>query len=214
MEDETLSGKGEEALQPEARGRLLESEDGAEDSGKKAFSGGADKLRDEENKMLASVKPEHKAAMQAQLDPLFKELTELAKQEPEFDQAVLLPHKSMERCMKFCSDKAMGIREPSDKEKEAARNNGVPIVTPVGSDMLIGWIREYYLKDDKEEVEKEEKRKAAEKELKAEADKKAKARKAAEKKKKERDEKKKAEASAARKNGMEGQFSIFDMMGE
>ena len=48
----------------------------------------------------------------------------------------------------------MGLRNPSEQEKEAARN-GSPIVTPVSSDLLFTWIYEYYDLDDKAEVEKE-----------------------------------------------------------
>lgn len=189
----------------------------------KSYSSGEEKLIAEEGEMIASAKPEFRKAMKAQMDLIFKELVGWTKRDPEFEERVLLSHKSMKRCMKFCADKALGLREPSDQEKADARNNNIPIMTPVGSDMLLEWIKEYYDKDDKDEAEKEEKRKAAEKERKAEADKKAKARKAAaEEKKKEREEKKKAEAarkkekakaSAARKNEMEGQVSIFDMMG-
>lgn len=178
-------------------------------SAKKAFATGADKLKDEENQMLQSVKPEHKAVMKAQFDFLFEELIDWTRKDPEFEKMVLMPHKNMERCMKFCSDKAMGIREPSDKEKSEARNNGVPIVTPVGSDMLLTWIREYYERDDKEEVEKEAKKAAEEKK-----------RKTARKKKEQENQKKtgssekkpKAKAVSPKKNEMDNQISIFDVM--
>lgn len=120
-----------------------------------AYVSGSDKLRSEENKMLESVKPEYREMMQVQLDLLFLRLIELAEQDIEFEKKVLFSHKSMERCLKYCSDKAMGIRQPSNKEKEAARNNNVPIVTPVGETMLLSWIMEYYDRDDEEDVEKE-----------------------------------------------------------
>lgn len=123
----------------------------------KPYSSGKDKLIAEEDEMISSVKPEFKKIMQAQMDLIFKELISWTKQDPEFEKKVLLNHKSMKRCMKFCADKAMGLREPSDKEKAAARNNNIPIMTPVGSDMLFEWIKEYYDKDDKAEVEKEKK---------------------------------------------------------
>lgn len=129
----------------------------------KSYSSGEEKLIAEEDEMLASVKPEFKKVMQAQMDLIFKELISWTKQDPEFEKKVLLNHKSMKRCMKFCADKAMGLREPSDKEKAAARNNNIPIMTPVGSDMLFEWIKEYYDKDDKAEVEKEKKAATAQK---------------------------------------------------
>lgn len=127
------------------------------------YISGEEKLIAEEEEMIASVKPEFKKTMRAQLDLLFKELIIWTKQDPEFDKKVLLNHKSMKRCMKFCADKAMKLREPSDQEKSAARNNSIPIVTPVGSSMLFEWIKEYYDKDDEAEVEKEKKAAATQK---------------------------------------------------
>lgn len=123
----------------------------------KPYSSGEEKLIAEEDEMIASIKPEFKKIMRAQMDLLFKELISWTKQDPEFEKKVLLNHKSMKRCMKFCADKAMGLRELSDQEKAAARNNNIPIATPVGSNMLFEWIKEYYDKDDKAEVEKEKK---------------------------------------------------------
>ncbi|WP_277934751.1 Cas9 inhibitor AcrIIA9 family protein [Parablautia intestinalis] len=129
----------------------------------KPYSSGEEKLIAEEDEMIASVKPEFKKIMQAQMDLIFKELISWTKQDPEFEKRVLLNYKSMKRCMKFCADKAMGLREPPAQEKAAARNNNIPIMTPVGSDMLFEWIKEYYDKDDKAEVEKEKKVAAAQK---------------------------------------------------
>lgn len=123
----------------------------------KSYSSGEEKLIAEEDEMIASVKPEFKKIMQAQMDLIFKELISWTKQDQEFEKKVLLNHKSMKRCMKFCADKAMGLREPSDQEKADAKNNNIPIMTPVGSGMLFEWIKEYYDKDDKAEVEKEKK---------------------------------------------------------
>lgn len=122
-----------------------------------AYTSGEEKLLVEENEMLSSVKPEFKQIMQAQMDLIFKELIGEVRQDAEFEKKVLLNHKSMKRCMKFCADKVMGLREPSDQEKADARDRNIPIMTPIGSDMLFGWIKEYYDRDDKEEVEKEKK---------------------------------------------------------
>lgn len=170
---------------------------------------GVDKLKDEENQMLQSVRPEHREVMKAQFDLLFKELIDWTRKDPEFEKMVLMPHKNMKRCMKFCSDKAMGIREPSDKEKTEARNNGVPIVTPVGSNMLLTWIREYYERDDKEEVEKEAKKAAEEKKCKTSRKKKEQENK---KKTGSSEKKPKAKAVSPKKKEMDNQISIFDVM--
>lgn len=123
----------------------------------KPYNSGEEKLIAEEDEMIASIKPEFKNVMRAQMDLLFKELISWTKQDPEFEKKVLLNHKSMKRCMKYCADKAMGLRAPSDQEKAAARYNNIPIVTPVRSDMLLEWIKEYYDRDDKAEAEKEKK---------------------------------------------------------
>ena len=72
-----------------------------------SYSSGEEKLIAEENEMLASVKPEFKNVMQAQMDLIFKELISWSKQDSGFEKKVLLAHKSMERCMKFCADKAI-----------------------------------------------------------------------------------------------------------
>ena len=180
----------------------------------KSYTSGEEKLIAEENEMLSSVKPEFKKVMQAQLDLIFKELISWTKQDPEFEKKVLLDHKGMKRCMKFCADKAMGLREPSDQEKAAARNNNIPIMTPVGSDMLFEWIKEYYDNDDKADVEKE--KKAAAKKKTAEK------KKAAPKETAKKQEKKVAEkretakaidSSKRRDKSVDGQMSMFDLLG-
>lgn len=188
----------------------------------KSYSSGEEKLIAEEDEMTASVKPEFKKTMRAQMDLIFKELISWTEQDPEFEEKVLLGHKSMKRCMKFCADKAMGLREPSSQEKAAARNNHIPIMTPVGSDMLFEWIKEYYDKDDKAEFEKEKKAAADQKKS---ADKKkavGKKNTAAKENVSEKQEKKpvekKEETEAAgppKKQGrfVDGQISMFDFFG-
>lgn len=183
---------------------------------------GEEKLIAEEDEMIASVKPEFKKIMQAQMDLIFKELISWTKQDPEFEKKVLLNHKSMKRCMKFCADKAMGLREPSDQEKAAARNNNIPIMTPVGSDMLFEWIKEYYNKDDKAEVEKEKKavtvqKKSADKKKAVEKKKaapKETVSKKQEKKPVEKKEDTKATGSQKKQDKfVNGQISMFDLLG-
>lgn len=188
----------------------------------KSYSSGEEKLIAEEDEMIASVKPEFKKIMQAQMDLIFKELISWTKQDPEFEKKVLLNYKSMKRCMKFCADKAMGLREPSEQEKAAARNNNIPIMTPVGSDMLFEWIKEYYDKDDKAEVEKEKKEAAVQKKY---ADKKKTVgkkkssskrncfKKAGEKTVEKKEDTKAAGSPKKRDKVVNGQISMFDFLG-
>lgn len=187
----------------------------------KSYSSGEEKLIAEEDEMIASVKPEFKKIMQAQMDLIFKELISWTKQDPEFEKKVLLNHKSMKRCMKFCADKAMGLREPSDQEKAAARNNNIPIMTPVGSDMLFEWIKEYYDKDDKAEVEKEKKAATAQKksadQKKAVGKKKAAFKETVSKKQEKKPVEKKEDTKAAgspkkQDKFVNGQISMFDLL--
>ena len=183
------------------------------------YVSGGDKLRKEEDKMLESVKPAYREVMKAQMDLLFSQLIGLAEKDAEFEKKVLLPHKSMERCMKYCSEKAMGLREPSDQEKDAARRNHLPIVTPVGEKLVLSWIMEYYKMDDKKEAEKEAERKAkqqkAEKGHKPEAKNKVNTAGAAPVKKAVQEEKAQAKTEKKKmvENKMENQLSLFDMMG-
>lgn len=188
----------------------------------KSYSSGEEKLIAEEDEMIASIKPEFKNVMRAQMDLLFKELISWTKQDPEFEKKVLLNHKSVKRCMKYCADKAMGLRVPSDQEKAAARYNNIPIVTPVRSDMLLEWIKEYYDRDDKAEAEREKKadtacKKTADKK-KPVAKKKAALRESAstrqEKKPVEKKEDTKASGSPKKQDKfVDGQISMFDLFG-
>lgn len=205
---------------------LKAGQTGSADKGQEAaegetrfYSSGEGKLTAEEDEMIASVRPEFKEAMKAQMDLVFQELISWTKQDPEFEKKVLLAHKSMKRCMKFCADRAMGLREPSDQEKADARSNNIPIVSPVGSDMLFGWIKEYYDKDDKAEVEKEKKAAAAQKksaDKKKTADRKKAAPKGNSPKLQEKKPKEKKEDTAVppkkRDRSLSGQISMFDLL--
>lgn len=209
---QTLEAEQTESADKKQEGREEEA---------KAYSSGEEKLIAEENEMIASVKPEFREAMRAQMDLVFEELVSWAKQDSGFEKKVLLAHKSMKRCMKFCADKAMGLREPSNQEKADARNHNMPIMTPVGSDMLFEWIKEYYDKDDKAEVEKEEKAAAVPKKSankKEPAEKKKAATKECVSKKKEKKPVVKRKDTAAPKKGqgksvnVNGQLSMFDLL--
>ena len=233
-ETDVAEGKNADAVKEEIDAKIAEApktghaEDEKEGSSAdktesvKAYSSGEEKLIAEEEEMIASVKPEFKKIMQAQMDLIFKELVSWTKQDPEFEKKVLLNHKSMKRCMKFCADKAMGLREPSDQEKAAARNNNIPIMTPVGSDMLFEWIKEYYGKDDKAEVQKEKKAAAAQKKTagkkKAVEKKKAAPKESVSKKQEKKPVEKKEDTKAAgspkkQDKFVNGQISMFDLFG-
>lgn len=216
----TPMGKTIAGIEKEAFDEAVKTDTQQEDEKAGAvYASGGDKLRKEENKMLESVKPEYMEVMKSQMDLLFSQLIELAEKDTEFEKKVLLPHKSMERCMKYCSEKAMGLREPSDQEKDAARRNHVPIVTPVGEKLVLSWIMEYYKMDDKKEAEKEAERKAkqqkAEKGHKPEAKNKVNTAGAAPVKKAVQEEKAQAKTEKKKmvENKMENQLSLFDMMG-
>jgi len=177
-----------------------------------SYSSGEEKLIAEENEMIASVKPEFKNVMRTQMDLIFKELISWSKQDSEFEKKVLLAHKSMERCMKFCADKAMGLREPSSKEKYAARNSNIPIMTPVGSDMLFGWIKEYFDEDDKAEVEREKSAAAKKKTI---GKKKAEPKERVPKKQEKKAAEKKKETAVSPKKpdkSVDGQISMFEFL--
>lgn len=105
--------------------------------------------------MLESVNDSYRDMMRAQFDCIFEELEERCEKSSEYAARVLLPHKSFARCMKYAMKKIMEIRTPTEKEKELARKQEAPIVTPVSSDVLFEWIDEYYELDDKEAYEKE-----------------------------------------------------------
>lgn len=179
-----------------------------------SYASGREKLLAEEDEMLASIKPEFQQEMRAQMDLIFKELISWAEEDLEFEKKVLLAHKSMKRCMKFCADKAMGIREPSDKEKSDARGGRVPIMTPVRSDTVFRWVKEYYDKDDKAEAEKEEEA-ASEKRRtggkKTEGQKKAAPKEKHVKKPAEKEEAVKETTFPGRGKSMDGQLSMFDL---
>lgn len=175
------------------------------------YETGEEKLKAEEEQILSSVESKYKEVAKAQFGMVFEELIKKTKEDEGFESKVLLPHKSFSRCMKYCGNKAMGLRNPSDQEKENARN-GTPIVTPVSSDLLFVWIYEYYDLDDKAEVEAETKKKksnAAKPNWPAKDTKKKENKEPKTKKDNSIQEEKPKPAKG--KKDMEGQFSLFDM---
>lgn len=190
-----------------------------ENTDKKAFVSGVEKLKYEQEQCLVNVNDKYKAMAKQQYDMVFSILIKKCEDEPEFDAQVKQEHKSWGRCMAFCSKKAMEICNPTDKQKELARKGEQPIAAPITSVVLFQWIDEYYKMDDKAEIEKQEKaeaKKAAADKKRAEEQKKAQQKKDAAKKedvqKKTEDKPKKVEKKA-KKNEQEGQMSLFDLFG-
>lgn len=175
-----------------------------------SYETGEEKLKAEEDEILSSVDNQYKEVAKAQFGMVFDELIKKSKEDESFNSKVLLEHKSFARCMKYCGNKAMGLRNPSDKEKEDARN-GSPIVTPVSSDLLFTWIYEYYDLDDKAEVEKEKANKKSSKPNWWPAKDTKKKEKTVPKPKKEEPKTEDKPKSNRGKKEMEGQFSLFDM---
>lgn len=137
---------------------------------------GAEKLgleKDEFMKKFQKASENIRKIVENQYDTLFKILCEKADSDPAFDALVCQDHKSWSRCYKFVESKA----------REMAANGNMAMVEDA---IVFGWIDEYYLLDDKAEVE-EEKRRRAELEAKRKAD---------IQKKKEKEEKKAAKAAA------------------
>lgn len=179
------------------------------DNTKKNFTTGKEKLEYEENQILESANPKYRDVIKQQFDMVFNVLLKKVDDDSEFEKKILLNHKSFSRCMKYAAEKAMGMRQPSEQEKAAARNGTAPIVTPVSSDMLFQWIDEYYDLDDKEQVEKEQK---AAKKKEAMSKSASKPKKQAGPNAKTKVEEKTSTAKKGQK-ALEGQIDIFSMLG-
>lgn len=172
------------------------------DKEKKEFISGKEKLEFEEQQMLDSTDNKYKDAVKEQFDMIFSQLIKKCEEDSDFNNKVLLEHKSFFRCMKYAASKAMEMRNPTEEEKTAARN-GTPIVTPVTSNMLFLWIDEYYDLNDKDEVEKEKKKEKNKPQT-------VKTAKSVVPKKEDNTKHKKGSKN---KNDMDGQMDLFSMMG-
>ena len=155
--------------------------------------------------------------------PIMKHLWERCKEDPGLGEDILLEHKSWERLHKYLYGKA----------KEQAVNGCAAVMDSV----VYEWAEDYFRMDDKEQVEKEI-REEEERKKKAEEDKKKREEEA--KKRKEKAEKKAAKEAAKAaeesadpapaedeepedqepepvpedKSQVEGQMSLFDMVGQ
>ncbi|WP_313341376.1 Cas9 inhibitor AcrIIA9 family protein [Lacrimispora sp.] len=177
---------------------------------KKQFSTGAEKLEFEKTEQLKKVNAEYRDMYRQQLDSVFGELIRKCEETPAFDAAVLQEHKSWERCYRYAGKKAMEINTPSQHEKDMARSGEKPIVVAATSDMVLNWFFEYYQLDDKEQVEKEVAEKAVNNSAKKEnVQKPAQHKIKAAAKVEDSINNQKVDK---KKNDMEGQFSLFDMI--
>lgn len=179
---------------------------------KKAFVSGAEKLRFEQEECVKNINDKYKDIAKKQYGMVFSVLIKQCEDDKEFDTLVLQEHKSWGRCMKFCSEKAMEICNPTDKQKELARKGEQPIAAPVDSVTLFQWIDEYYRMDDKDKIEKEKK---AEAKKEADAKKKEEQNKKAEEKKTPAEGKQKKPSEPKDKGKQKeptGQMSLFDLL--
>ena len=169
---------------------------------------------DKETENYVSTVPElYRETAKQQITLVMDGIVKMADEDDTLYQAIMQPHKTFKRCYSFMEKKA----------KEMAGQNAQSCA--VISTALFEWIKEYYMLDDKEEIEKAERAKAlaAAKRLAA-----AKAKKASksdleitieESKKKaaEYEAKKKAEAEEKRiakaeeKRNCAGQMDLFSM---
>lgn len=205
----------EEAIMSEKKLELSNEKDNTEEAvsaaegieeSKDKFLSGAEKLAFEEGEILKKVNKGQAASYKTQYDMIFQELIKKCNEESEFNTAVLQEHKTWERCFSFAGKRAMELNNPSQEERNKARNGVAPIVTPVSSEMLFEWIFEYYRRDDKAESEKEAKEVAEKKKIGA---KKSTVSKLGVTETKIQKEETKA---VKKKNEMDGQFSLFNLM--
>ena len=73
--------------------------------------------------------------------------------EPDFQEAVLQEHKTLQRCIEYVMEQAYGLLD--ENQKKARRDTAVAVV----SDQVFEWAKGYYAVDDKAALE--EKRKKA-----------------------------------------------------
>lgn len=175
-----------------------------------SFASGADKLKSEQDECLSVVEEQYREMAKKQYDMVFAVLINKCKTDAAFDAKVLQEHKCWNRCMKFCSEKALKICNPTEDQKAQARSGRQPIATPVDSITLFKWIEEYYAVDDKAELEKEKKAEAKRKEREKNqtAEKKETNQKKAEAVK-QKEEKPKRQSKSKEQAG---QMNLFDLM--
>lgn len=119
----------------------------------KFFTDAEQKIQYEKEKCLENIPDEYKEVVANQYDLLFGEMIKAIKENPEFGEQIIQPHKCWERCYSYMEKKARNLVNKNAK------------CAVVDSVTLMQWIFEYYALDDKLEVEEAEKKAVKEKEL-------------------------------------------------
>lgn len=135
----------------------------AEEPATVKYQTGAEKLTEEFNKILLTMPEAYRDVAKKQNDLILNCIVERCNRDKAFDALVLQEHKSWERCMQFCGEKAQETVKPTADQIRLAREGKTPIVAPIGSRLVFHWIDEYYHLDDKAQIEKEKKKKEEEK---------------------------------------------------
>lgn len=106
---------------------------------------GLEKFKTQIKTEVEKVKDANKKKLiEAEANEIINHMTKVCDE--QYDDLLNQPHKSFERMWKFVTDKA----------RDYAINN----CAMVRDDMVYGWIDEYVRRDDKEEVEKANKKKS------------------------------------------------------
>lgn len=173
----------------------------------KVYTFGGDKIKEEIKAAEKKRNKEAKIGMAGDMTIIIEHVSQKCAADPDYNDLVIQSHKSWKRCYDFIIDKA----------RKAAAGSGSYFSD---DNTVLGWIDEYYKKDDKAEAEAE-KKKAEEAVEKA---KKAKERKAAESREKSSEKKqkalfkeraevtgKKAEKLKSEQKNTDGQMSLFEI---
>lgn len=223
IEEKELPEQGREEAQSETQKTGIAVEEKPEGKAKnpegkatekekrKAYTSGAEKIRDEAEAEYQAAKDEKsKAMIKAKMDEVVKYVSEKCETDPEYNALVIQEHKSWKRCDQFMLEEAKKIALA-----------GSPGMLVEGS-TIFAWMDEYYQADDLEKIkaEEEEARKEAERKeqlKKEEAERAAKAKKKPAKTvrapKKKADTPKEQPKPKKNNQDMEGQMDLFSMMG-
>ena len=85
-------------------------------------------------------------------------LLDLARKDPVMKEVILQPHKTLRRCIEYVHEKAYETAlKKAKKEGKAGvgQNTGIAI----GSTEVFAWVIDYYLLDDRKDMEKKRRKK-------------------------------------------------------
>lgn len=71
--------------------------------------------------------------------------------DPEVECLILQNHKTLQRCVDYLMEKAWELVD------EESKNQRINVAFAVQGDTVLGWVHDYYVLDDKEQMEKKEK---------------------------------------------------------